>query len=349
MPHMAGRERAQLIGPLLRDVSRSFYLTLRILPHELRPAISLAYLFARASDTIADTKVVPRDRRRELLVRFRQQFERGAKAEDLALIRGDLAPAQSLPAERLLLERLDHCFAMLASLSAEDRRRIAELLGVIVRGQEGDLVQFPGETEEELASFETDGQLDDYTFAVAGCVGEFWTKMSAAHVPALGGWDLPEMEALGIRFGKGLQLVNILRDIPKDLRIGRCYLPRQTLGEAGLRPADLLSPEKTEKFRPLYQRYLDLTLAHLDCGRRYTLAIPTSLWRLRLACSWPILIALKTVALLRESRDVLDPARRVKVSRGEVYRIVLRSLLACRSNSGLKAMFDRASPKPRCE
>lgn len=349
MPHMAGRERAQLIGPLLRDVSRSFYLTLRILPHELRPAISLAYLFARASDTIADTKVVPRDRRRELLVRFREQFEHGTKAEDLALIRGDLAPAQSLPAERLLLERLDECFAMLTSLSAEDQRRIAELLGVIVRGQEGDLVQFPGETEEELASFETDGQLDDYTFAVAGCVGEFWTKMSAAHVPALGGWDLPEMEALGIRFGKGLQLVNILRDIPKDLRIGRCYLPRQTLREAGLRPADLLSPETTKKFRPLYQRYLDLTLAHLDCGRRYTLAIPTSLWRLRLACSWPILIALKTVALLRESRDVLDPARRVKVSRGEVYRIVLRSLLACRSNSWLNAIFDRASPEPRCE
>lgn len=338
---MAERERAQLIGPLLRDVSRSFYLTLRVLPQELRPAISLAYLFARASDTIADTKVVPRDRRRELLALFRQQFERGAKPEDLALIRGDLAPAQSLPAEKLLLEKLDDCFAMFASLPAEDQRRIAALLDIIARGQDGDLVQFPGETEKELASFETDTQLDDYTFAVAGCVGEFWTKMSMAHVPALAGWDLPMMVALGIRFGKGLQLTNILRDIPKDLRIGRCYLPSQGLAEAGLRPADLLSCDTTDKFHPLYQRYLDLTLGHLDCGWRFTLSIPPSLWRLRLACAWPILIALKTIALLRESRDVLDPARRVKVTRGEVYRIMLLSLIACRSDSRMNAMFER--------
>lgn len=338
---MTDRERDDIIGPLLRDVSRSFYLTLRILPPALRPAISLAYLFARASDTIADTRVVPRDRRRELLLRFRQQFERGASADDLALIRADLAPRQSLPAEKRLLERLDDCFAMLGTLPIEDRRRIGELLGVITRGQEGDLVQFPGESEGELASFQTEQQLDEYTYAVAGCVGEFWTKMCVAHIPALRAWDQARMVELGIRFGKGLQLTNILRDIPKDLRIGRCYLPRQQLAEVGLEAADLLSAGAVTRFRPLHCRYLDLTLEHLDCGWRYTLAIPPSLWRLRLACAWPIFIGLKTIGRLRRSEDVLNSARRVKATRGEVYRIMVWSLLICRADTLLQAMFDR--------
>ena len=50
--------QSELIGPLLRDVSRSFYLTLRVLPNAVRPQISVAYLLARASDTIADTDAV---------------------------------------------------------------------------------------------------------------------------------------------------------------------------------------------------------------------------------------------------------------------------------------------------
>src|SRR4030095_9421363 len=50
---------ADLRGPLAASVSRSFYLTIRILPRELRGPIGLAYLLARASDTIADSADAP--------------------------------------------------------------------------------------------------------------------------------------------------------------------------------------------------------------------------------------------------------------------------------------------------
>ena len=43
--------------------------------------------------------------------------------------------------------------------------------------------------------------------------------------------------ALGVRFGKAL-VINILRDIPEDLRFGRCYI-WHSLGEIGLEPSDL--------------------------------------------------------------------------------------------------------------
>ena len=334
-------ERDQLIGPLLRDVSRSFYLTLRVLPAALRPAISLGYLLARASDTIADTKVVPREKRRAHLVRFRQQFEQRYNTAETALIRADLAQHQSLPAEKLLLERLDDCFAMLVSLPEDDRRRIGELLGVITRGQEDDLVQFPGETEKELAAFDTDQQLDDYTYAVAGCVGKFWTEMCVAHLRALSGWNPAEMTALGIRFGKALQLTNILRDIPKDLRIARCYVPSRRLAEAGLKPEELLSPEMIGRFRPVYDRHLDLALDHYDAAWRYTLAIPRTCGRLRLACLWPIFIGLKTLALLRRSDDVLNPDKRIMVAQGDVNRMLAGTVAFCQSNKVLDAWFKK--------
>lgn len=338
---MQDRIQREITGPLLRDVSRSFYLSLRILPPDLRPAISLAYLFARASDTIADTRVVPLGRRRELLLTFRRQFERGVSAADLAVIGTDLVPHQGTAGEKRLLDRLGDCFAMLATLPGADRERVTELLAVIMRGQELDLVKFPGETEASLSSFETEQELEDYAYAVAGCVGEFWTKMAMAHLRPLSGWDLTGMSDLGIRFGKGLQFTNILRDIPKDLRIGRCYIPRQRLAEVGLDPRDLLSPSAAEGFRPLHRRYLEMTLGHLDCGWRYTMAIPRSLPGLRLACAWPILIGLKTIAHLGRSKDILDPAQRVKVSRRGVYGIMLFSTIASPVDGAFQRVYDR--------
>jgi farnesyl-diphosphate farnesyltransferase len=316
--------QTQLIGPLLRDVSRSFYLTLRVLPREIRPQISLAYLLARATDTIADTKAVPRAKR----VLALQQLQNLSYVPELGVI----ADQQTSAAEKRLLERLEDCVVALGQFDEADGRRVQELLKTIVGGQIFDLQRFPGETEKELAALSNDVELDRYTYMVAGCVGEFWTKMCIAHVPALGDWKQDEMCALGVRFGKGLQLVNVLRDIPKDLRIGRCYLPVKE-------PRALLDPQNAGAIRPLYNRWLDVAVAHLDAGWQYTMRIPRSQTRLRLACIWPIWIGLMTIARLRADNP-LDPTRRIKISRAEVYGVMARSLAMCRCDGALNRRQD---------
>jgi farnesyl-diphosphate farnesyltransferase len=315
--------QAELIGPLLRDVSRSFYLTLRVLPQEIRPQISLAYLLARATDTIADTKAVPRAKRVFAL----QQLQNLSHVPDL----GTIAEQQTSAGEKQLLQRLEDCVVSLEQFDEADGRRIQELLKIIVSGQIFDLQRFPGETEKELVALSNDEELDRYTYMVAGCVGEFWTKICVAHLPALGDWKLEEMSALGVRFGKGLQLVNVLRDIPKDLRIGRCYLPVS-------QPSALLDPQNFETIRPIYARWLAAALAHLDAGWQYTMRIPRSEVRLRLACIWPIWIGLMTIARLRNGNP-LDAARRIKISRNEVYGVMARSLLASRSDEALNQSY----------
>jgi farnesyl-diphosphate farnesyltransferase len=308
---------AELIGPLLHNVSRSFYLTLRVLPPVIRPQISLAYLLARASDTIADTEVVPRKRRLAILREIQDGNIRSVT---------ELAEQQALPVERVLLRRLDECYRKLAGLEAGDQHLIAQLLHTITGGQIFDLERFP---EGSATALNDDAETDRYTYMVAGCVGEFWTKMCRAHLPGLDGLNVED----GVRFGKGLQLVNILRDLPKDLRMGRCYLPVRE-------PALLLKPENFTLIDPVYTQWLDIAVKHLDAGWRYTLTIPANQKRLRLACVWPIWIGLKTIARLRQANP-LNSSQRVKILRAEVYWIMLESSLLVGNDAALDEKYQQ--------
>ncbi len=314
-----------LLTTLLKQVSRSFYLTLRILPAAVRPQIGLAYLLARATDTIADTELLPVAQRLEALQQLRARIL-GQNSAPLKF--RELALQQGSPAERILLEKIEDALALLATLSPADLQCVRDVLATITGGQELDLRRFEKVSAAKITALETAADLDDYTYRVAGCVGEFWTKICRAHLFPNATLDEKQFLADGIRFGKGLQLVNILRDLPADLKNGRCYLPTQRLDEAKLFPEILLSPAAAEKFLPLYHEYLDKAESHLAAGWRYTNTLPYFQFRVRLACAWPILIGQRTMAKLRAA-DAADLRARVKVSRSEVWRIILLSALAC--------------------
>jgi len=205
----------QLTSAVLKSVSRSFYLSLKVLPSAVRPAIAHAYLLARAADTIADTRLIDRRLRVTHLLALREELD-AAKPGRLEAIVAATRTAQSLDTERTLLERLPDCLAGYRALAPDDRRRVRSVLGTIIEGMTEDLTRFPGEDEGGLAALEKRADLDRYTYLVAGCVGEFWTEVHVAHRPRLRHWDLETMAALGIRFGKALQLTNVLSAQPRS-------------------------------------------------------------------------------------------------------------------------------------
>ena len=212
-----------------------------MLPIGVRDQMGLSYLFARAADTIADTDLIDRAQRLKYLNLFRAQFTTaGIDWTAVREIQTALIPHQKDSAEGILLQRLEDCLRLYEGYSADDRERIQWLMSVLPNGMEMDLTRFPGESSGQLAALSTLEELDQYTYYVAGCVGEFWTRMVCAHRPLMAGWDVPKMSAIGVRFGKGLQLTNIVKDIARDLHHGRCYVPESLLNEAGLKPADLL-------------------------------------------------------------------------------------------------------------
>jgi len=329
-----------LLDQLLPRVSRSFYLSLRVLPQSVRQPIGLAYLFCRAADTIADTALLPRDLRLSYLDQYRAAFGEAGPAT-VTDLQQHLTVQQHNPAERELLACLADCFALLASIEQRDQRYIRDLVLTLTQGMQMDLTVFPGEGEGKVEALETRADLDRYAYFVAGCVGEFWTRITTTHILSLQHWDVEAMAARGVQFGKGLQLTNILRDIAQDLRIGRCYLPRLELAALGVRPEELLDPPTLKRVRPLVNDLLDLTLSYYREGWFYTLAIPRREWRLRLACAWPLLIGLSTLALVNRSPQLLDPQERVKIARMQVYTILLRSLLTVWSDRALDRYYGQ--------
>ena len=341
LPTVTPAERERLLTGVLRGVSRAFYLTLRVLPRELRESIGLAYLLGRAADTIADTRLLSPAERLDRLRAFRAQVEGPANMGELGATVTSVAEGQSSPRERALLGSLPLAFAVLESLPDDERGRVRSVVVTLTHGMEMDLTSFPQEDSGGLAAFESGEQLDNYTYLVAGCVGVFWTEFIAAKTPALAGWDVERMSELGVRFGKALQMTNVLRDVPRDLRNGRCYLPVEWLAGAGLAPERLLEPDESSEARPILARGVRDALEHYRAVEPYVLSIPRRCLRLRLATLWPALMGLATLQRLVLADAWLDPSRPAKVSRGWVYRMMVLSFLLAPSNSALKLWSGR--------
>ena len=141
---------------------------------------------------------------------------------------------------------------------------------------------------------------------------------------------------MGVRFGKALQLTNVLRDIPRDLRNGRCYLPEPEVASAGISPADLLDSANSARARSVLTPWIRVALAHFEAAEAYLLATPRRCLRLRLAILWPILLGLSTLEKLAQNEGWLDPDRPSRVRRRWVYGMMARSLLAAPSDALLR-------------
>ena len=303
------------IDALLEATSRSFYPTLKYLPKKVRGQIGLLYLLARVADTIADSK----HGETEVLLNILKDYNDVAQGRSSSLPDfSEIAEIQTNNDEAELLRNVEDIVAGLEVYSKDDQKLMLECLEIIVSGQVLDLERF-GTAKEggSISALESEEELDDYAYRVAGSVGVFWSKISLAHLISLPSEKEEEFLEKGIRFGKSLQMINILRDIPEDLRFGRCYIPQQSLQEHNLKPEDLMDQSNIDNFRPLYDSYLDLTNEHLDAAVDYIRMLPDKQLRLKASCMLPVLIGQRTVTLLRTG-NVLNSEERIKVTRSEI-------------------------------
>jgi farnesyl-diphosphate farnesyltransferase len=328
---------------LLKGVSRSFYLTIRLLPAALQAPIAVGYLLARATDTVADTTALPQADRLDLLQAMMAAIN--APVGDLQNNHQTLstfAERQTNPHERALMQALPACLCLLQTLMPKDQASVRWVLGHITRGQVLDVERFgPGP-----AALTTDAQLNDYTWLVAGCVGEFWTELCERHLPSFATQSTDAMRLAGRAYGMGLQRLNILRDAGADLAAGRCYLPEARLTPLGLSPERLMQAARSgdtavlQRLAPLWNDYLQQTHTQLSEGVFYSQCLTSR--RLRLASALPALIGARTVALLRQAGPQAL-AQRVKMPRHEVRALIWRLLWRLASKDALGREFQRLS------
>ena len=281
---------------LLKAVSRSFYLSMVWLPPAMRRGIALGYMLARATDSVADTSTAAPERRIAVLRQMGEAIAGDLPVDEqtdlLRVLRGEMADAQTKESEAALLRRFDECLELLQQVSPEEKVLLRRVLSTIVEGQLWDLTYFADKTQVE-----SDEETRRYTYMVAGCVGEFWTELGLATMGKA--FCPPErrniMVAAGVRYGRGLQLVNILRDRAEDAARGRSYLC-----------------SKPEIWQGRALRYLE---DGLDYARRL------GGFRLRFTAMLPALLGIKTLRLMAQRAG----EEKVKISRRVVYATLLQA------------------------
>ena len=291
---------------ILKNVSRSFYLSMRVLPKPMREPVSLGYLLARASDTLADTESLDAELRLELLDGMVEVMNGGvngvARGAWVDRLNREVIPLQTHTGERVLMENIEGVLDWLQGLKSEDQKKsIFTVMGHIVHGQRLDIQRF--ELRDDF-HFSEDAELDEYCYLVAGCVGEFWTEIGEMTLKSFSSADHDQLMRWGANYGKGLQLINILRDLPNDLQAGRCYLPGVDASDA-----DALMVES--------QRWREQARSYLADGERYARSLHGR--RTRMATALPCLIGERTLDLMDQS-DWETLSRGVKIKRSDVYR-----------------------------
>lgn len=297
---------------LLKSVSRSFYLSMKFLPAAMREPVSIGYLLARTSDTLADTAGVSVEERSEALQSYRNAVCDGAPLENDFFI---FREALSHEGELALLKNAFPILEWHRSQNPANRKLVSEVLTTITEGQQWDL------DAKEVPDAET---LRLYTYRVAGCVGEFWTKAGFENLGTkfAGADERDSMLESGKHLGQGLQLINILRDLHEDLPAGRCYLPIDELRAAGWDGTSALSPDIVE---PIFLKWLAQCREFLESGKAYIGKVKNR--RVRFCTRLPLLLAEATADKLEAAGIERVMSEKVKVTRKEVRRAAFQALI----------------------
>ena len=327
---------ATLRGPILRRVSRSFFVSIFLLPKKLRNPVALGYLLARASDTIADTTELPIELRLEKLRLLAATIQGEPVGDAISNLTTAVSPLQKNESERALIESLSSCLDWLDQSDTFERDEVRAVLKTINRGQILDLERF--RDPKRIVALETAAELDEYTYFVAGSAGEFWTRLCFQQVRKFSRRGETEMLALGKHYGQGLQLINILRDAGDDLRNGRCYFPNEELAAVSLEPPQII--REPQRFLPIYRKWREKAEQGIKAGIEYCGAVRNR--RVRIATALPALIGARTLVLLREAgATVLH--RHIKVSRKEVRGIIRSLTSSLGSHSRIGSLYRELS------
>lgn len=237
----AGHPAADL-ERLLLQTSRTFALSIPLLPDPTRREVTVAYLLFRIADTFEDASHWPAADRRRALVDFSEMLRRPSipEARRLADHWSDAEPSTH-PGYRALVAETPAVLEELLALSRGAIEPIREHVLRSARGMSDFVARTTGAGELVLTGL---SDLREYCYAVAGIVGEMLTELFLLDRPGLAS-AAPFLRERAKLFGEGLQLVNILKDSDDDAAEGRRYiapdLPRATVFSLARRDLDAAS------------------------------------------------------------------------------------------------------------
>ncbi len=324
---------------ILPDVSRTFAISIRLLPGTLGTAVHTAYLLCRIADTVEDDNSTPPERRAELLEQFVRTLDDPRAAEAFPAIAAGL---QGDATHLQLVQHTDLVLVLFRTLPPRTRDCVAHWVCEMAVGMAKFVRTYPdGIRIQTLAEYK------EYCYYVAGTVGCMLTELWHEHASAVGQREFDRLWVKCQAFGEALQTVNILKDIAWDAEHENAiYIPATELAAHGSSHATLLSPEHIEHNHKAVVRFIDLARNDLDEALEYTLTIPWRAFRIRAFCVLPLLFAYATLRDLSRSRAMLTVGGQVKISRREVKALMIVGILSLVSNEALRWLVSRVKARP---
>ena len=320
----------------LGRVSRTFALTIPQLPQPLREVVGNAYLLCRIADTIEDEPTLPNPLKARLLGEFADVVaSRTAAAGFAEAVLPRLSSATSA-ADKDLVAHIPLVLEITHRARPAQREAIERCVDIMTKG----MGAFGGGCPHGL---ETRGDLERYTYCVAGVVGEMITDLACDYSAEIAS-RRSRLWPLSARFGHGLQMVNILKDVWEDQRRGTCWLPRDAFASG----VDLSSPATSGdvRFADGLLALVGVARDHLEAAAQYTLLIPSRETGIRRFLLWALGLAVLTLRRIHADPRYASGAA-VKVPRSHVRATVVLTSGAARWDSGLQWLFDTvAAPLP---
>jgi farnesyl-diphosphate farnesyltransferase len=312
---------------LLRSASRTFAIGIEQLPGILCDAATVAYLLLRVSDYLEDNEDMAAESKIRLLNIWAEILEGNANSEELT---SQIQNANTSNPDALVAQHAADILRRLATLPNEVQEIIIQHVIHSTLGMARWVERGPQVNDE------TD--LDDYMFEVAGRVGYLLTHLFAWYSTTIHNRKeilLP----LAREFGLALQTVNVIRGLRRDYERGWVYVPKKFLAQVNLTAHELFQPEYRAQAIQVLDMLADKAERHLHAALTCVKALPPWQHRIRLACIFPLMFAIRTLAISRRNDQVFE--NEAKISRDEVKQIVTDSMLWGWSNFWLDSYYQK--------
>jgi farnesyl-diphosphate farnesyltransferase len=301
--------------------SRTFAIGIEQLPGVLCDAGTVAYLLLRVSDYLEDNEDMPAGKKIELLNVWAEVLNGSLHARELT---GRIQDADTSNPDAVVAQHAEDILARLASLPKEVREIITHHVIHSTHGMARWVARGPHVDDE--------ADMDDYMFEVAGRVGYLLTHLFAWYSLSIR-IKIKELLPLAREFGLALQTVNVIRGLRKDYERGWVYVPKKFLEAVNLSAHELFQPENRSEAIKVLDMLADKAERHLHAALTCVKSLPPWQHRIRLACIFPLMFAIRTLAISRRNADVFSSE--AKMTREEVKRIVKDATLWGWSNRWL--------------
>jgi farnesyl-diphosphate farnesyltransferase len=322
---------------LLPKVSRTFALSITVLPESLREAVRVSYLLCRAVDTIEDDAVIKGATREQLFDLFDALMsDDGTDPGDFERMTAELDLGAGTDDQTLCLSA-GAVFRCFRALPIGQRAVIRPHVLEMSRGMR----EYTDRADRigRLRLRDMD-ELERYCYFVAGTVGKLLTGLFEEHIGELPRQAATALRARAISFGLALQMVNIVKDVAADHVRGDCFLPEEVASGAGVPLDRILDPEHRPAGLEVVRAVCRRAREHLRRAEEYTLVWPADRGRdVRLFCTVPLALALATLHEVERGSDTLVPGKTPKVSRQAVMKIFADADFAIRRDDTLRWML----------